>query len=737
MDKKTFKKVEKFIEKGEDFARELVPKAKDTFSDLKESAISVYEKGLEGAQMLIEKGEKLREDSQAAASKKADEVVELVSAKADNAKSVALRGVPEKKKNTGKIAAGVAVGALAAAAYAYYKTQQLKNERLKEDYSVKMKRWSELEKDLLEAEAGDVMQPVKVVPKKVYAEGSNARLTDSIVVRISKSAGETFDPTQEGEVLAGVGIAGAIKDKAASGYESIKKKVEEAKVQIKLGKMEAGDKLEEITDKVQDIDIVETVKETVDEAKLQAHLGTLDTKEKFEELKDKAVDLKNKAADTVDELAGRFSEAKSEGFTPNIEEGLKENHFDLKDIGKKLENLKDKAMDKFEDIREDAGEIVEKVKDKAEDLQEDAGELLEKAKDKAEDIKEDAGEIFEKAKDKIEDIKEDADEKVSEKAEDFQEDAGVLLENAKDKIEDIKEDTSEKIAEVREEAEELKENHFDLKDIGKKLDNLKDKAMDKLEDIKEDAGEVVEKVKDKAEDLQEDAGELLEKAKDKFEDLTDGAEEKAEDVREAVEEKAEDLKENRMSSEFEDDLKDPQIPDIGDVAAEEPYEPLGGEEYDEVSFKSEDTMTKVKNVTEKVAGTISEVAGTVKGKLIPEEPYYEKEIMEYEVTIHNGGEEDYYFNPLLIQKYDVRKRQVEIRPIHKEGTTLESIVIRPGETYTAKLAVEKSIGKKEGLVVFEDIMMNNSVLFLLEDEKSDVEEFEEELFGAPEDEDIQ
>jgi hypothetical protein len=29
------------------------------------------------------------------------------------------------------------------------------------------------------------------------------------------------------------------------------------------------------------------------------------------------------------------------------------------------------------------------------------------------------------------------------------------------------------------------------------------------------------------------------------------------------------------------------------------------------------------------------------------------------------------------------------------------------------------------------------VLFLLEDEKSDVEEFEEELFGAPEDEDIQ
>ena len=622
MDKKTFKKVEKFIEKGEDFARELVPKAKDTFSDLKESAISVYEKGLEGAQMLIEKGEKLREESQAAASKKADEVVELVSAKADNAKSVALRGVPEKKKNTGKIAAGVAVGALAAAAYAYYKTQQLKNERLKEDYSVKMKRWSELEKDLLEAEAGDVMQPVKVVPKKVYAEGSNARLTDSIVVRISKSAGESFDPTQEGEVLAGVGIAGAIKDKAASGYESIKKKVEEAKVQIKLGKMEAGDKLDEITDKVQDIDIVETVRETVDEAKLQAHLGTLDTKEKFEELKDKAVDLKNKAADTVDELAGKFSEAKPEGFTPNIEEGLKENHFDLKDIGKKLDNLKDKAMDKLEDIREDAGEIVEKVKDKAEDLQEDAGELFEKAKDKAED-------------------------------------------------------------------------------------------------------------------LQEDAGELLEKAKDKFEDLTDGAEEKAEDVREAVEEKAEDLKENRMSSEFEDDLKDLQIPDIGDVAAEEPYEPLGGEEYDEVSFKSEDTLTKVKNVTEKVAGTISEVAGTVKGKLIPEEPYYEKELMEYEVTIHNGGEEDYYFNPLLIQKYDVRKRQVEIRPIHKEGTTLESIVIRPGETYTAKLAVEKSIGKKEGLVVFEDIMMNNSVLFLLEDEKSDVEEFEEELFGAPEDEDIQ
>jgi len=262
--------------------------------------------------------------------------------------------------------------------------------------------------------------------------------------------------------------------------------------------------------------------------------------------------------------------------------------------------------------------------------------------------------------------------------------------------------------------------------MGNKLDNLKDKAKEKLEDIREDAGEIVEKVRDKAEDLQEDAGELLEKAK-----------KKAEEVKEAVEEKAEELKENKMSSEFEDDLKDAGIPDIGDVAAEEPYEPLGEEEYEDITFKSEDPLTKVKNVTEKVAGTLSEVAGTVKGKLIPEEPYYEKELMEYEITIHNGGEEDYYFNPLLIQKYDVRKRQVEIRPIHRDGTTLESIVIRPGETYTAKLAVEKSIGKKEGLIVFEDIMMNNSVLFLLEDEKSDVEEFEEELFGAPEDEDIQ
>ena len=708
MDKKTIKKVEKFIEKGEDFARELVPKAKDTFSDLKESAISVYEKGLEGAQMLIEKGERLREESQAVAAKKADEVVELVSVKADKVKPAALTGTSEKKKNTGKIAAGVAVGALAAAAFAYYKAQQLKNERLKEDYSVKMKRWSELEKDLLEAEAGDVMQPVKVVPKKVYAEGSNAKLTDSIVVRISKSAGETFDPTQEGEVLVGVGIAGVIKDKAASGYENIKKKVEEAKVQIKLGKMEAGDKLEEITDKVQDIDIVETVRESVDEAKLQAHLGTLETKEKFEELKEKAVDLKKKAEDTVEDISSKLSEGKAEGFTPNIEEGLKENHFDLKDIGDKLDNLKDKAKEKLEDIKEDAGEIVEKVKDKAEDLQEDAGELLEKAKDKLED----------------------------------------LTEGAEEKAEEVRDAVEEK-------ADELKENHFDLKDIGNKLDNLKDKAKEKLEDIKEDAGEIVEKVKDKAEDLQEDAGELLEKAKDKaedlqedagellekakdkLEDLTEGAEEKAEEFRDAVEEKAEELKENKMSSEFEDDLKDAGIQDIGDVAAEEPYEPLGEEEYDDITFKSEDTLTKVRNVTEKVAGTLSEVAGTVKEKLIPEEPYYEKELIEYEVTIHNGGEEDYYFNPLLIQKYDVRKRQVEIRPIHRDGTTLESIVIRPGETYTAKLAVEKSIGKKEGLIVFEDIMMNNSVLFLLEDEKSDVEEFEEELFGAPEDEDIQ
>lgn len=41
--------------------------------------------------------------------------------------------------------------------------------------------------------------------------------------------------------------------------------------------------------------------------------------------------------------------------------------------------------------------------------------------------------------------------------------------------------------------------------------------------------------------------------------------------------------------------------------------------------------------------------------------------------------------------------------------------IKPGETYEAKLFVNKTIGKLEGLIVYKDLDLEESALFILED----------------------
>lgn len=638
---KKFKEVEKLIGKGEDLAKDFVPKAMDTLSDIKDTAVNMYEKGLEGAQHFLEKGDKsrveameiaekkMKETRKAAvkgadevrkmASKRADEVVDFASARQkDVLNAVPAVGTSYKKKRTGKVVAGTAVAALAAASYAYYMNKKMKNDKLKEDYSVKMKRWSELDETELETEAGENMEPVRIIPKKVYMEGTNAKLTDGIVVRIAKpEEGRAFNPHEEGKLLAGIDFVSTLKDKASTGMTTIKKKMEEAKVQTKLGAMEAKDKMEEMRDKVGDIDITDKVRGTVEEARMQAHLGTMETKDKFEELKEKSAELKREVESDYNAATGRLSEDSAEGFTPNIDSDgtYTENKMADEDLGDKVDNLKDKAKDKFED-----------------------------------------------AKDKVEDA-------VGEPSEN-RDPSGYYSEN---------------IQGMRGQA------GYDKNDWNDSSANLG-----------------------------------MNDTSNRFEDLNTDTEAKLEDIEKTVRVGPQDGDSVGMESDI-------YIEEKSSV----PFEPYGEERYEDMSHKSKEVMDKMKDVKDTVAEKITTAADTVMNKVRPETPYYEKELVEYEVIIHNGGNDDYFFNPLLIQKYDVKKKNVDIKPFHKKGTTLESKVIQPGETYTATLMVEKEIGKSEGLVVFEDVMMDNASLILLKDSTTDVDEFEQELFGYTDEDDIE
>jgi archaellum component FlaG (FlaF/FlaG flagellin family) len=292
------------------------------------------------------------------------------------------------------------------------------------------------------------------------------------------------------------------------------------------------------------------------------------------------------------------------------------------------------------------------------------------------------------------------------------------------------------------------ENKMADEDLGDKVDNLKDKAKDKFEDAKDKVDDMVGDPSENrdpsgyySENIQGMRGQAgydkndwndssatlgMNDTSNRFEDLNTDTEAKLDDIEKTVRVGPQDGDSVGMES-------DTYIDEKSSV----PFEPYGEERYEDLSHKSKEVMDKMKDVKDTVADKITTAADTVMNKVRPETPYYEKELVEYEVIIHNGGKDDYFFNPLLIQKYDVKKKNVDIKPFHKKGTTLESKVIQPGETYTATLMVEKEIGKSEGLVVFEDVMMDNASLILLKDSTTDVDEFEQELFGYTDEDDIE
>jgi len=465
---KVVKKSEELVKKGEGLAKDMLPKVKEATSDLKESLSTIMDKGVQGAQNFFEKKDDVK-----------DEAVQLVQTTKKEVTGV-FDPKSKNKKHTGKIIAGVAVAAAAATAYAVYRRNKKKNEDLKKEYAEKLIRWAELDLQDVDTEADALQEPVKLVPDRVYTMGSNAQVGDLLINISNPKDANTFNPDEVSEPLKDLGIKKVILDKTGEMKEKIITKIEEGKLQTKLGSMEAKDKYVEIKDLAEDK--IEELKHKVDD-----HIPA-QVKEKAEELKLEA-------------------EIKAEVLEENLEDAKK-------DAKKKFEELKSQMSDTADVLDEKAGEALK-----------------------------------------------DADE---------------LLKN--------------------------------------------DMAMDEEgpnEDAFVDAPFGAQEVMEEAESFKEKAVHLAESAKEKF---------------------------------------------------------LEGEKES-------------------------------------------LELVEYDVTIHNKGDEAYFFNPMQLQLYDVKKRAAQILVKHAEGTTLGRVTVKPGETYTGKLFVHKNMSKKHGVLFFEDLSLQYSILFLGDQEE--------------------
>ncbi|NLB20977.1 MAG: hypothetical protein GX829_09225 [Clostridium sp.] len=354
------KKGEDMVKKGEEMAKDVMPKVKDATSDFKDSVSSFVDKGTKEAKKLFEKKDDVKDDVVDFSKKTKSNVQSSLSDMTDSG---------DEKKGKGKIVAGVAVAAAAATAYAVYRRNKAKNEDLRMDYAEKLQRWSEVESAERENHDDELQKPIKVAPKKVYKLGSNALIGEDVIINVSKTGnGFAFNPDDEGEPIADMDIKKVIMDKTSAIKDKISSKMEEAKLQGKLGTMDAKDKYIEIKDMAEDR--FDDLKTKVDEeitpnVKKKAEEFKEEAEDKFEELKNKA-NLDEKAEEVKEEVKGKKEDAKDkfQDLKNKVSSSTKEKAKDaagaVEDAGDKIEKKTDTLEVKVKDLVDD--DKIEKIK---------------------------------------------------------------------------------------------------------------------------------------------------------------------------------------------------------------------------------------------------------------------------------------------------------------------------------------------------------------------------------------
>lgn len=281
--------------------------------------------------------------------------------------------------------------------------------------------------------------------------------------------------------------------------------------------------------------------------------------------------------------------------------------------------------------------------------------------------------------------------------------------------------------ELRKKAEKVAENLGDkakeaYQMASEKAGELKEKAEEKAGELKEMAEEKRNEIKQKADDMMNDPklDDVIEDAADHFEEAKAEVTEKVADVAD----KAEDIIENKMESDPSHGIDTESLSEKPDylTSPDNAGEEITWQEDESVLMqRTEELRNKTSEgfnvIKEKVANAKDFVVDKVNQlkpeemEEIPEEFYTE----EYTVIIHNRGNKDYFFSPMLIQRYNSKKRVTTPVPAHAEGTTLEQRIIKPGETYSGTIVLCKTIFD-DAVIMFEDMLMKNSVAILLADE---------------------
>src|SRR5690606_29804559 len=96
------------------------------------------------------------------------------------------------------------------------------------------------------------------------------------------------------------------------------------------------------------------------------------------------------------------------------------------------------------------------------------------------------------------------------------------------------------------------------------------------------------------------------------------------------------------------------------------------DEFVDAPFGAQEMVDESKDEAKEESDGLKEkakhLAEAAKEKLRPEKPPVDlKDLVEYNISIHNKGEEDYTFNPMQLQLYDLMKRSVYLVPKHEEG----------------------------------------------------------------------
>lgn len=419
--------------------------------------------------------------------------------------------------------------------------------------------------------------------------------------------------------------------------------------------------------------------------------------------------------------------ASHEGFTEFNPDDLSEPVNTVEEFRKKAGVIAGKTSEKAREVAEKTGEKAREVAEKTgEKAKEVVTKTSEKARQAAGTVSDKAKGVYHAASDKVEEVYEDASDRVEE-----------VYEDSSDKIEELKGQDLEIRHEKKQSfgADDIPRFRNEPKDTWQSVGSSSDEVKE-TKDLEEGSTENSWRTEEEIDEVSRHTDKNIPESNDSWqvdEEIGVAEPDSLDNGWETVD-PGSDMQENKMESDDSDKTPEDDLWEKDESGFEEDWlsdneDPLGeniswDEDESVLMQKTEDLRRKGAEGYRLVKDKVTEAKDFVVDKYhemkAEDEDEFESELFneEFQVTIHNRGNKDYFFSPMLIQRYNSRKRVTTPVPAHEEGTTLEQRIIKPGETYSGRIVLKKTYSD-DALIMFEDLLMKNSVAILLEEELDD------------------